>query len=84
MGLPLELLLGLVPQTSVTLDLSPFSNEPSKPETVEEIISFDIDKLTPFMLNKLIERIEIEHVEIIDGQSQQEITIIWRFAGAIA
>ena len=70
--------LGLVPQTSVTLDLSPFSNEPPKPETVEEIISFDIDKLTPFMLNKLIERIEIEHVEIVNGQSQQEITIIWR------
>lgn len=84
MGLPLELLLGLVPQTSVTLDLSPFSNEPPKPETVEKIISFDIDNLTPFMLNKFIECIEIGQAEIVNGQSQQEITIIWRFAGAIA
>ena len=70
--------LGLVPQTSVTLDLSPFSNEPPKPETIGEIISFDIDNLTPFMLNKLIECIEIGQAEIVNGQSRQEITIIWR------
>lgn len=43
----------------------------------------DIRELTPFVLNKLIERIEIGHLEILEGQKQQEVTIVWRFCGEI-
>lgn len=43
----------------------------------------NIQKLTPFILNKLIERIEIGHLQTVDGQKQQEVTIVWRFAGQI-
>ena len=42
-----------------------------------------IGKLTPFMLNKLIESIEIGQAEIANGQTQQEIIIVWRFAWEI-
>ena len=50
----------------------------------ETILQYlNIEKLTPFILNKLIERIEIGHLQIIDGQRQQEVTIIWRFCGEI-
>ncbi|HHW46445.1 MAG TPA: DUF4368 domain-containing protein [Clostridiales bacterium] len=42
-----------------------------------------IDKLTALMLNKLIERIEVGHAEVIKAQSEQEITIVWKFAGGI-
>jgi hypothetical protein len=42
-----------------------------------------IDKLTPYILNKLIERIEIGHPQTVDGQRQQKITIVWRFCGEI-
>jgi len=35
------------------------------------------------MLNKLIERIEIGHTEIVDEQTQQELMIAWRFCGEI-
>ena len=54
-------------------------------EKLRELIReyLHIDKLTPFMLNKLIERIEVGQAEIVNGQNQQEITIVWRFAGTI-
>lgn len=42
-----------------------------------------IDKLTPYILNKLIERIEVGHLEMVDGQRQQKIMIVWRFCGEI-
>ena len=43
----------------------------------------NIDTLTPLILNKLIEKIQVGHVEKIDGQMVQEITIVWRFAGVV-
>ena len=43
----------------------------------------NIDKLTPFILNKLIEKIQVGHAETIDGQAVQEITIVWRFTGEV-
>jgi len=44
----------------------------------------NIDKLTPFILNKLIEKIQVGRAEIVNGQAVQEVTIVWRFAGVIA
>lgn len=41
----------------------------------------DIRELTPLVLNKLIDRIEVGSQEFVNGQRQQEIRIIWRFAG---
>jgi len=43
----------------------------------------NIDTLTPLILNKLIEKIQVGHVEKVDGQLLQKITIVWRFAGVI-
>lgn len=43
----------------------------------------NVTELTPLLLNKLIERIEIGSVETVDGQKQQKIVIIWRFAGEV-
>lgn len=43
----------------------------------------DIQELTPLVLNKLIDRIEIGSLEIVDGQRQQEIGIVWRFVGEV-
>lgn len=40
----------------------------------------EIKELTPLMLNKLIDRIEVGSQEVVDGQRQQEIRIVWRFA----
>lgn len=52
-------------------------------EKLRDVIGeyLDIQELTPFILNKLVERIEIGHTEIVDGQPQQKITIAWRFVG---
>jgi hypothetical protein len=36
---------------------------------------------TPLILNKCIEKIMVRHVETVDGQKQQVITIVWKFAG---
>ena len=43
----------------------------------------DIRELSPLVLNKLIDRIEIGSQEVVDGQRQQEIRIVWRFTGEI-
>ena len=43
----------------------------------------DIRELTQLVLNKLIDRIEVGSQEVVDGQRQQEICIVWRFAGEI-
>lgn len=49
-----------------------------------EIISdyLNIESLT-FILNKLIEKIQVGHVETVNGQMVQEVTIVWRFAGVL-
>lgn len=43
----------------------------------------DIHELTPLILNKLVERIEVGSVNFVDSHKQQEITIVWRFAGRV-
>lgn len=43
----------------------------------------NITELTPLILNKLIERIEVGSVNVVDSHKQQEITIVWRFAGNV-
>lgn len=57
----------------------------SQLEKLQEAIRdcLDIQELTPLMLNKLIDRIEIDSQEVVDGQRQQEIRIVWRFAGEV-
>ncbi len=54
-------------------------------EKLRELIRdfLHIEKLTPFMLNKLIERVEIGQAKIVNEQKQQEITIVWRFVGEV-
>jgi site-specific DNA recombinase len=41
----------------------------------------NIDKLTADMLNQLIEKVEIGHPVKVNGSTQQEINIIYRFIG---
>jgi hypothetical protein len=43
---------------------------------------FDRDILTPTLLVKLIERIEVGHIEKNGVNREQEITIYYRFIGA--
>lgn len=43
----------------------------------------NIDTLTPLILNKLIEIIQVGCMEKVDGQMVQEITAVWRFAGVM-
>ena len=43
----------------------------------------DIQEMTPFILNKLVERINVGHMGMVDGQTRQEITIVWRFARVV-
>lgn len=42
-----------------------------------------VAELTPFILNKLIAKIEIGCLEIVDGEKQQQSTIVWRFTEGI-
>ena len=44
-------------------------------ETVREHLN--VTELTPFILNKLISKIEIGCLEIVDGQKLQEIRVEW-------
>lgn len=46
-------------------------------ETVRECLN--VTELTPFILNKLISRIEISSLKVESGGKQQEIIILWRF-----
>lgn len=41
----------------------------------------NIDTLTPFILNKLIEKIQVGHAETVNGQTVQKVAIVWRFIG---
>jgi site-specific DNA recombinase len=54
-------------------------------EQLRQAISdyLNIATLTPFILNKLIENIQVGHAETVNGQTVQEITIVWRFAGEV-
>ena len=50
-------------------------------ESIREYL--EIRELTPFILNKLTERIEVGQLEIRNGQRYQELTIVWQFCGDI-
>jgi hypothetical protein len=41
----------------------------------------NIDMLTPFILNKLIEKIQVRQAETVNEQIVQKIVIVWRFTG---
>lgn len=47
-------------------------------ETVKECLN--VTELTPFILNKLISRIEIGCLEMVDGEKQQVVSVEWKFA----
>lgn len=46
-------------------------------ETVSECLN--VTELTPYILNKLISKIEIGCLETIDGEKQQMVSVEWRF-----
>ncbi len=70
---------------ALDFELGVQSDYQTKTEKLRKIIRdyLNIDNLTPLILNKLIEIIQVGHVEKVDGQMVQEITIVWRFAGLI-
>lgn len=45
-------------------------------ETVKECLN--VTELTPFVLNKLISKIEIGYLETVDGKKQQEVSVDWK------
>ena len=47
-------------------------------ETVKECLN--IAELTPFILNKLIAKIEIGCLEMVDGEKQQVVSLDWKYA----
>lgn len=46
-------------------------------DTVRECLN--VTELTPFILNKLINGIEIGCLEIVEGQKQQVVSVEWKF-----
>ena len=46
-------------------------------ETVRECLN--VTELTPFVLNKLISKIEIGCLETVDGEKQQVVSVEWKF-----
>lgn len=50
-------------------------------ETVRDCLN--VTELTPFVLNKLISKIEISSLETVDGKKQQEVIVEWKFAKTI-
>ncbi|MDR0884554.1 MAG: DUF4368 domain-containing protein, partial [Oscillospiraceae bacterium] len=43
----------------------------------------NVTELTPHLLHELVERIEVHAPEMKDGKRQQDITVHYRFVGAI-
>ena len=50
-------------------------------ETVRECLT--VTELTPYILNKLISKIEIGSLETVDGERQQVVSVDWKFAKTI-
>ena len=46
-------------------------------ETVKECLN--VAELTPFILNKLIAKIKIGCLEMVDGEKQQVVSVEWKF-----
>lgn len=47
-------------------------------ETVRECLN--VMELTPYILNKLISKIEIGSLETVDGERQQVVSVEWKYA----
>ncbi len=47
-------------------------------DTVKECLN--VTELTPFVLNKLISKIEIDCLETVDGEKQQMVSVEWKYA----
>ena len=47
-------------------------------ETVRECLN--VAELTSFVLNKLISKIEISSLEMVNGQKQQVVSVEWKYA----
>ena len=45
-------------------------------ETVRECLN--VTELTPYILNKLISKIEISSLEMVDGEKQQMVSVEWK------
>lgn len=43
----------------------------------------NVAELTPLLLNKLINGIEIGCLEMVDGEKQQVVSVDWKFAKTI-
>ena len=50
-------------------------------DTVKECLN--VTELTPFILNKLISKIEIGSSEMANGEKQQVVSVEWKFAKTI-
>lgn len=46
-------------------------------DTVKECLN--VEELTPYVLNMLIAKIEIDCLEMVNGQKQQEVSVEWKF-----
>ena len=68
---------------AIEAELNSKSNEEEKVQKLKEVLDeyLHVETLTTDMLNQLIERIEIGHIQKVDGCRQQEITIVYRFIG---
>lgn len=80
-GFNVQISLTFIPLAATVVNVAPASAEQLRAAISDYL---NIDTLTPLILNKLIEKIQVGHVEKVDGQMVQEITIVWRFAGAIS
>ena len=47
-------------------------------DTVRKCLN--VTELTPFILNKLISKIEIGSLETVDGERQQVVSVEWKYA----
>ena len=45
-------------------------------ETIRECLN--VTELTPYILNKLISKIEISSLEMVDGEKQQMVSVEWK------
>ncbi len=50
-------------------------------ETVRECLN--VTELTPYILNKLISKIEIGCLEMVNGEKQQVVSVEWKFTKTI-
>ncbi|MCL2369671.1 MAG: recombinase family protein [Firmicutes bacterium] len=66
-------------EINIELDKADDYNERIKKLKEIATVYSDYTELTAEMLNELIERIEVRHIERINGKKHQEITITYRF-----